>query len=222
MAWNSWTTRISWNSWKSSIHGRLFIVMESLSGGDSSTYLEAKGCLAEHEAQGAFRQLVSALQDGHQRGVVPRDLKLSSLLLDAIIIKISDVGRSNQGHPGKKWDTLCGGPVFTAPELFLGLPYTGPGVDVWSLGVDLYTMLTGSLPFRGRDFSELRRILRGQYYVSKYLWNERTNLIQRMLTLNPTNRGTLDDVWQHPWVNMGQEEPLPPACEEHPGLTVEM
>ena len=76
--------------------------MESLSGGDSSTYLEAKGCLVEREAQGAFRQLVSALQDGHQRGVVPRDLKLSSLLLDAIIIKISDVGRSNQGHPGKK------------------------------------------------------------------------------------------------------------------------
>ena len=43
-----------------------------------------------------------------------------------------------------------------------------------------------------------------------------------MLTLNPTNRGTLDDVWQHPWVNMGQEEPLPPACEEYPGETVGM
>ena len=76
--------------------------MESLSRGDSSTYLEAKGCLVEREAQGAFRQLVSALQDCHQRGVAHWDLKLSSLLLDAIIIKISDVGRSNQGHPGKK------------------------------------------------------------------------------------------------------------------------
>ena len=48
------------------------------------------------------------------------------------------------------------------------------------------------------------------------------HLMQRILTLNPTNRGTLDDVWKHPWVNVGQEESLPPACEEHPGVTVGM
>ncbi|XDB57235.1 hypothetical protein ABFV05_010851 [Capra hircus] len=168
----------------------LFIVMEYVSGGDLKTYLEAKGRMTEGEARGLFCQLVSALQHCHQRGVVHRDLKLGNLLLDANNnIKISDFGLSNQWHPGKKLDTFCGSPAFMAPERFLGMPYTGPEVDVWSLGVVLYTMLT--------------------------------DLIERMLTLNPANRGTLDDVGQHAWVNMGQEEPLPPACGEHPGVTVE-
>uniref|UniRef100_A0A8B9X9F0 non-specific serine/threonine protein kinase n=1 Tax=Bos mutus grunniens TaxID=30521 RepID=A0A8B9X9F0_BOSMU len=72
----------------------LFIVMEYVSGGDLSTYLEAKGRLTEGEARGLFRQLVSALQHCHQRGVVHRDLKLGNLLLDANNnVKISDFGR---------------------------------------------------------------------------------------------------------------------------------
>ena len=135
----------------------LFVVMEYLSGGDLFTYLEAQGRLTEGEARGVFRQLVSALQHCHQRGVVHRDVKLNNILIDANnTIKISDFGLSNQWHPGKKLDTFCGSPAFTAPELFLRLPYTGPEVDVWSLGIVLHTMVTGSLPFRGRDFSELR------------------------------------------------------------------
>ena len=77
-------------------------------------------------------------------------------------------------------------------------------------------MVTGSLPFGGQDFRELWQcVLRGQYHVPKYLPNEIADLLDRMLTLKSANRGTLDDVGQHAWVNMGQEEPLPPACEEH-------
>ena len=149
--------------------------------------------------------------------MVHRDLKLGNLLLDANNnIKISDFGLSNQWHPGNELDTFCGSPAFMAPELFLGMPYTGPEVDVWSFGVILYTMVTGSLPFGGQDFRELWQcVLRGQYHVPKYLPNEIADLLDRMLTLKSANRGTLDDIGQHAWVNMGQEEPLPPACEEH-------
>ena len=126
----------------------LFIVMEYISGGDLFIYLEAKGRVTEGEARGLSRQLLSALQHCHQRGVVHRDLKLGNLLLDANNnAKISDFGLSNQWHPQKKLDTFCGSPAFTAPELFLGRPYTGPEQDVWSLGSILYTMVTGSLPF---------------------------------------------------------------------------
>ena len=97
-------------------------------------------------------------------------MKLGNLLLDANNnIKISDFGLSNQWCPGKKLDTFCGSPAFMAPELFLGMPYTGPEVDVWSLGVVLYTMVIGSLPFGGQDFWELRQCaLRGQYHVPKF------------------------------------------------------
>ena len=126
----------------------LFIVMEYLSRGDEFTHLEAKGRKTDGEARGPFRQLVSALQHCHQRGMVHGDLKLGNLLLDANNdAKISDFGLSNQWHPQKKLDTFCGSPAFTAPELFLGRPYTGPEQDVWSLGSILYTMVTGSLPF---------------------------------------------------------------------------
>ncbi|KAB0371614.1 hypothetical protein FD755_016552, partial [Muntiacus reevesi] len=88
-----------------------------------------------------------------------------NILLDANNnVTISDFGLSNQWHPGKKLDSFWGTLEFSAPELLLGRPYTGPEVDVWSLGVVLYTMVTGFLPFRGRDFWELRQcILRGQY-----------------------------------------------------------
>ena len=87
----------------------LFIVMEYVSGGDLSTYLEAKGRLTEGEARGLFCQRVSALQHCHQRGVVHRDLKLGNLLLDAKNnVKISDFGLSDQWPPGKKLDTICG------------------------------------------------------------------------------------------------------------------
>ena len=99
------------------------------------------------------------------------DLKLGNLLLDAKNnVKISDFDFSDQWPPGKKPDTFCGSPAFTAPELFLGRPYTGPEQDVWSLGGILYTMVTGSLPFRRQDFWELRqRVLRGQYHVPKHI-----------------------------------------------------
>lgn len=114
----------------------LFIVMEYLSGGTLFTYLEAQRGLTEGEARGAFRQLVSALQLCHQRAAVHRDVELSSLLLDANNnVSILDSGLSKHWHPRKKLDTFCSSPLFTAPELFLGLPYTGPEVDVWSLSV---------------------------------------------------------------------------------------
>ncbi|XP_010847024.1 PREDICTED: serine/threonine-protein kinase MARK2-like [Bison bison bison] len=116
----------------------LFIVMEYLSRGDLFTHLEAK------------EKLVSSLHHCHQLGVVHRDLKLDNLLLDANnTAKISDFTLSNQWHPGKKLDTFCSSPVFMAPGLFLGSPYTGPEVDVWRLGGVQYTEVTGSLPFRG-------------------------------------------------------------------------
>lgn len=201
----------------------LYLVMEYASGGEVFDYLVLHGRMKEKEARAKFRQIVSAVQYCHQKKIIHRDLKAENLLLDSEMnIKIADFGFSNEFTPGNKLDTFCGSPPYAAPELFqgmlclsfpllfflvfsfrekaaisfvchLGKKYDGPEVDVWSLGVILYTLVSGSLPFDGSTLRELReRVLRGKYRIPFYMSTDCENLLKKFLVLNPTKRASLE------------------------------
>ncbi|XP_073792052.1 serine/threonine-protein kinase MARK2 isoform X20 [Danio rerio] len=197
----------------------LYLVMEYASGGEVFDYLVAHGRMKEKEARAKFRQIVSAVQYCHQKCIVHRDLKAENLLLDADMnIKIADFGFSNEFTLGNKLDTFCGSPPYAAPELFQGKKYDGPEVDVWSLGVILYTLVSGSLPFDGQNLKELReRVLRGKYRIPFYMSTDCENLLKKFLVLNPTKRGSLEQIMKDRWMNVGHEdEELKPYIEPQP------
>ncbi|XP_078516657.1 serine/threonine-protein kinase MARK2 isoform X13 [Lissotriton helveticus] len=197
----------------------LYLVMEYASGGEVFDYLVAHGRMKEKEARAKFRQIVSAVQYCHQKLIVHRDLKAENLLLDADMnIKIADFGFSNEFTFGNKLDTFCGSPPYAAPELFQGKKYDGPEVDVWSLGVILYTLVSGSLPFDGQNLKELReRVLRGKYRIPFYMSTDCENLLKKFLILNPSKRGTLEQIMRDRWMNVGHEDDeLKPYVEPVP------
>ncbi|XP_077089437.1 serine/threonine-protein kinase MARK2 isoform X9 [Siphateles boraxobius] len=197
----------------------LYLVMEYASGGEVFDYLVAHGRMKEKEARAKFRQIVSAVQYCHQKCIVHRDLKAENLLLDADMnIKIADFGFSNEFTLGNKLDTFCGSPPYAAPELFQGKKYDGPEVDVWSLGVILYTLVSGSLPFDGQNLKELReRVLRGKYRIPFYMSTDCENLLKKFLILNPTKRGSLEQIMKDRWMNVGHEdEEMKPYIEPQP------
>ncbi|XP_047242384.1 serine/threonine-protein kinase MARK2 isoform X9 [Girardinichthys multiradiatus] len=198
----------------------LYLVMEYASGGEVFDYLVAHGRMKEKEARAKFRQIVSAVQYCHQKCIVHRDLKAENLLLDADMnIKIADFGFSNEFTLGNKLDTFCGSPPYAAPELFQGKKYDGPEVDVWSLGVILYTLVSGSLPFDGQNLKELReRVLRGKYRIPFYMSTDCENLLKKFLILNPSKRGSLEQqIMRDRWMNVGcEEDELKPYIEPQP------
>ncbi|ESO90137.1 hypothetical protein LOTGIDRAFT_218210 [Lottia gigantea] len=197
----------------------LYLVMEYASGGEVFDYLVAHGRMKEKEARAKFRQIVSSVQYCHQKHIVHRDLKAENLLLDGDMnIKIADFGFSNEFVPGNKLDTFCGSPPYAAPELFQGKKYDGPEVDVWSLGVILYTLVSGSLPFDGQNLKELReRVLRGKYRIPFYMSTDCENLLKKFLILNPLKRASLETIMRDKWMNVGyDDDELKPHVEPQP------
>ncbi|KAI9193352.1 serine/threonine-protein kinase MARK1-like protein [Polychytrium aggregatum] len=197
----------------------LYLIMEYAAGGEIFDYLVAHGRMKEKEARRHFRQIISAIEYCHNLHVIHRDLKAENLLLDENMnVKIADFGFSNQFSPGQRLNTWCGSPPYAAPELFQGKEYSGPEVDIWSLGVVLYVLVCGSLPFDGSTLAKLRaRVLAGKYKVPFYMSTDCERLIKRMLVLEPAKRITLEEIMTDKWFTEGYEsEPLNSAITTSP------
>jgi serine/threonine protein kinase len=143
--------------------------------------------------------------------IVHRDLKPENILLDRNCnVKISDFGFANIITPGEKFRSFCGSLLYAAPEILAGLPYSGPFVDLWSLGVILYTMVCGRQPFTGESPQEaIAKILNVQYEFPDYLSEDCRDLIRKLLVKEEKKRLPISAIRQHDWVNVGYLRPPP-------------
>ncbi|XP_023986966.1 serine/threonine-protein kinase SIK3 isoform X3 [Physeter macrocephalus] len=187
----------------------IYLVTEYASGGEIFDHLVAHGRMAEKEARRKFKQIVAAVYFCHCRNIVHRDLKAENLLLDANLnIKIADFGFSNLFTPGQLLKTWCGSPPYAAPELFEGKEYDGPKVDIWSLGVVLYVLVCGALPFDGSTLQNLRaRVLSGKFRIPFFMSTECEHLIRHMLVLDPNKRLAMEQICKHKWMKLGDADP---------------
>ncbi|KAK2499521.1 hypothetical protein MC885_003722 [Smutsia gigantea] len=193
----------------------LYIVTEFAKNGEMFDYLTSHGHLSESEAREKFWQILSAVEYCHSHHIVHRDLKTENLLLDSNMdIKLADFGFGNFYKSGEPLSTWCGSPPYAAPEVFEGKEYEGPQLDIWSLGVVLYVLVCGSLPFDGPNLPALRqRVLEGRFRIPFFMSRDCETLIRRMLAVDPAKRISIAQIKQHKWVRVGPAPAPPqPAC----------
>lgn len=188
------------------------IVLEYASGGELFDYILQHKYLKENVAKKLFAQLVSGVDYMHLKGLIHRDLKLENLLLDKHKnIVISDFGFVNSYNRDRNdlMKTSCGSPCYAAPELVLTQsPYSGRKVDIWSLGVILYAMLSGYLPFDDdAENEDSADIVRLYHYICntpltfpEYVSPLARDLLRKIIVSDPEKRICMDEIRNHPWL----------------------
>lgn len=191
---------------------QIFMVLEYCPGGELFDYIIAKDRLSEQETRVFFRQIVSAMAYVHSQGYAHRDLKPENLLIDEDHnLKLIDFGlcAKPKGGLGYELMTCCGSPAYAAPELIQGKAYIGSEADVWSMGVLLFALLCGYLPFDDDNCVVLyKKITRGKYDNPHWLSPGSILLLNQMMQVEPKWRLTVRQLLDHPWVMKDYNTPV--------------
>nr|XP_054928156.1 testis-specific serine/threonine-protein kinase 3-like [Dermacentor andersoni] len=188
---------------------KVFIIMEMACGGDLLEKILKVKRLDEKTTHQFFMQLASALAYLHKNDVAHRDLKCENVLLTTVdVVKLTDFSFARyctDEHTKRKElsETFCGSEAYAAPEILQGICYLPKLADVWSLGVILYVMVTGLLPYESNGL--LRQVRLQMTRMVRFpkvlpLSSELKNLIRGMLEPVVTLRASMGRVIRHPWI----------------------
>jgi serine/threonine protein kinase len=188
----------------------IWVIMEFCPNGDLFEFVLNRQRLAECDCRRIFAGILQGMCYLHSRGIVHRDLKPENILLDDNFNpKIADFGlaASTQHNRSGLMATSCGSPIYAAPEVIYSEQYDGKPIDVWSLGVCLYVMATGSVPWTSCNQTQLfEQIKAGQFKVPTYVSERLADLIRKMINTDVKARPTMDQIAGHPWTLEVQKE----------------
>jgi serine/threonine protein kinase len=188
-------------------YGSLF---DSLRLKDSQGRTKTKR-LEEDEVAYILHSLLQALGYIHNQGIVHRDIKLGNILVAKdMTVKLADFGMSTKCRPDEELLSMCGTPNYLAPEILTRDGYNKE-IDIWSLGVVIYMLLTGVAPFETHCAKETyNRIRKVSYSIPDTLSTDAKDLIQNILVKNPMNRMTISEIQEHPFLSNR------PQCKQCP------
>ncbi|TYJ08275.1 hypothetical protein E1A91_A11G063400v1 [Gossypium mustelinum] len=184
----------------------LFLVLEFCAGGNLASYIRRYGRVQEQLARRFMQQLGAGLEVLQSNHIVHRDLKPENILLsgskDDLVLKIADFGLSRSLDPGNYAQTVCGSPLYMAPEVLQFQSYNEK-VDMWSLGAILFELLNGHPPFRGRTNVQLLQNIKSSTclpfskLILPRLHPDCVDMCSRLLSVNPVDRLSFQEFYQH-------------------------
>lgn len=201
----------------------IFLVLEHIQGGELFDYVVKRGRLPDDEAFHFFKQIILGLEYCHTKLICHRDLKLENLLVDGDKnIKIADFGMANMMSETSLLETSCGSPHYASPEVAKGEKYHGTEADVWSVGVILFALVCGRLPFDDEDIGRLLyKVRQAQYQIPDFLDADLRDLISQMLQINTSKRITIKQIKAHKWWLRMEKKEIQPVGEESEKSPVE-
>ncbi|KAK9272959.1 hypothetical protein L1049_003339 [Liquidambar formosana] len=186
--------------------GCIFLVLEFCPGGNLASYIRHHGRVEEEIARIFMQQLGAGLRIIHSHHIIHRDLKPENILLSShesdAVLKIADFSLSRTVHPGEYAETVCGSPLYMAPEVLQFQRYDEM-VDMWSVGVILFELLNGYLPFHGRTNVQLLQNIKScmcppfSQLILPGLHPDCIDMCSRLLSTNPVTRLSFDEFYQH-------------------------
>ena len=182
------------------------IIMEYCEGGELFNYIVKNQKLSEEETSFFFYQIINGVEYLHSKNIVHRDLKPENLLLcEGNILKIIDFGLSNF-YNGNYLSTPCGSPCYASPEMVSGNKYNGFNIDIWAIGIILFAMLCGYLPFEDDDNDILfQKILECKLDYPKHLSSLAKDIMKKILVTNPEKRIKIPQIKKHKFYLMGKK-----------------